>query len=96
MQRQIYRIDQDEGRQGSVFLQQAVKRFRPGLASQMAESFASAMEFNTVGYVFDLVKGANDDSPVIEKEMWNYENHENFRQGIPFREFRSRFFCRYI
>jgi hypothetical protein len=86
MRPQVYNIDRAEGELGRVFLREAVQRFRPGLASQMAESFSSAMEYNTVGYVYDLVKGMNDDSPVIEKEMWNYENHENFRQGIPFRE----------
>ena len=57
MRPQVYNIDRAEGELGRVFLREAVQRFRPGLASQMAESFSSAMEYNTVGYVYDLVKG---------------------------------------
>lgn len=86
MRAQLYDMDRAGGALGQAFLGQAVKRFKPGLASQMAESFSSAMEYNTLGYVYDLIKGMNDDSPVIDKEMWNYENHENYRKGIPFRE----------
>ena len=86
MREQVYNIDRDNGAIGQAFLADAINKFVPGTVSQMSETFDSAMDYNTAKYVYELVKGLSDDSPVIQKELWNKENHENFRNGIPYRE----------
>jgi len=86
MRAQVYNIDRDDGAIGRAYLSEAVRKFKPGIMSQMAESFSSAMEYNTVKYTYDLIQSLNDDSPIIPKELWNAEDHENFRKGIPYRE----------
>ena len=86
MRKQVYNIDRDNGAIGQAFLADAINKFVPGTVSQMSETFDSAMDYNTAKYVYELVKGLSDDSPVIQKELWNKENHENFRNGIPYRE----------
>lgn len=86
MRRQVYRMDLNEGELGELYMGQAVRQFKPGVANQMFETFEGALQHNTLQYGLELIQGLNDDSPVIQKELWNKENHENYRNGLPYRE----------
>ena len=83
---QVYNMDRQGGEVGRVFLQDAISKFRPGVADQMSETFKSALEYNSLAFSGDLLRSATDTSTEITKDMWNYEDHENYRKGIPFRE----------
>jgi hypothetical protein len=83
---QVYNMDRQGGEVGRVFLQDAISKFRPGVADQMSETFKSALEYNSLAFAGDLLRSATDTSTEITKDMWNYEDHENYRKGIPFRE----------
>lgn len=86
MRPQIYRMDRHQGQVGDIYLREAVRGYKPGIASQISESFQGALENNTLAWGLELIQGLNDDSPIIPKELWNAEDHENFRKGIPYRE----------
>ncbi len=81
MIRQEYNIHKGDGRMGQILFADAIKRFKPDVATQMAQTWDASLYHNPVMWGTELLANALDDTDVVSKDQWN-ENHPEYRQGI--------------
>ena len=66
---------------GQILFADAIKRFKPDVATQMAQTWDASLYHNPVMWGTELLANALDDTDVVSKDQWN-ENHPEYRQGI--------------
>jgi len=82
---QDYNIDKGGGRMGRWLFAEALKKFQPGMWSQIGTTYESMLYHNPIMWGTQLLVGAFDETTEIKKEEWNID-HPEYRDGITWHE----------
>ena len=88
-----YLIDKSEGYASRQFMEASLRRYKPGMMTQMANTFQSHLSHNTAKLALEGIQTSTDYDfqtqevgEAIPIDMWNKENTPYFRDGIKWHE----------
>lgn len=80
-----FNIDKNDGYQSRVFLQNALRQYKPGVFEQMSETFQSHISNSTISSGVEALQQSYGSQDTIPEELWTEENRY-FRKGIDWHE----------
>jgi hypothetical protein len=69
-----FNIDKNDGYQSRVFLQNALRQYKPGVFEQMSETFQSHISNSTISSGVEALQQSYGSQDTIPEELWTEEN----------------------